>query len=183
MSGMQPFIVAKTMSTILEPNPIPSAIRSQFTKDASERLYTIVDACQAPELIELARSKFGQPTRMLFKGKAAVHEDVESFAPFFIPIDLETDFLEHWATYRDKNAGILFTSAAEPRTIFRHLRNIFIVQDETGQEHFFRFYDPRVLRTYLPTCTDEEKDIFFGPIIKFLLNGNDPNEVIVHHRR
>ncbi len=171
------------MTTTVEANTLSAALRSHLCLKAPERLYAVVDACQAPELIELARSKLGQPTRMLFKGKAAALEEVESFAPFFIPIDLETDFLEHWAAYWDKNAGILFKSSAEPRAIFRHLRKIFIVQDESGQEHFFRFYDPRVLRTYLPTCTDEEKVIFFGPVIKFLLDGNDPNEVIAHHCR
>lgn len=159
------------MTITLEPKAIASTIRLARAVDATERLYTVVDACLAPELIELARTEFKQPVRMLFKGKAAALEEVESFAPFFIAIDLETDFLEYWAAYWYENAGILFTSTAEPRVIFRHLRKIFIVQDESGQEYFFRFYDPRVLRTYLPTCTNEEKVNFYGPITSFMFEG------------
>ena len=161
------------MSTTVQPDTIPVAIRSQIVLNSTERLYTVVDACQAPELIEMARGKFGQPTRMLFKGKAAALEEVESFAPFFIPIDLKTDFLEHWAGYLGKNAGILFMSKAEPRAIFRHLRKIFVVQEEGGQEHFFRFYDPRVLRVYLSTCKRNETTEFFGPISNIIMEVAD----------
>ena len=166
------------MTTDLEQEPIAVWIRSQLSGDASARLYAVVDACQAPELIDLARSKYGQPNRMLFKGKAAVLEEVELFAPFFISIDPETDFLDHWITYWGKNAGVLFTSSAEPIRIFRHLRKIFVVEDETGQEHFFRFYDPRVLRVYLPTCTREELRKFFGPIQAFYLDGKAPSKLV-----
>ena len=148
------------MSTTVQPDTIPVAIRSQIVLNSTERLYTVVDACQAPELIEMARGKFGQPTRMLFKGKAAALEEVESFAPFFIPIDLKTDFLEHM-------------SKAEPRAIFRHLRKIFVVQEEGGQEHFFRFYDPRVLRVYLSTCKRNETTEFFGPISNIIMEVAD----------
>lgn len=167
------------MTTDLESEPNALWIRSQLASDTSSLgLYAVVDACQAPELIDLARSKYGQPNRMLFKGKAAALEEVESFAPFFITIDPETDFLDHWITYSGKNAGVLFTSSVEPVRIFRHLRKIFVVEDEGGQEHFFRYYDPRVLRVYLPTCTQEELRKFFGPIEAFCLEGKEPSKLV-----
>jgi hypothetical protein len=166
------------MSTDLEQEPIALWIRSQLASDESVGLYAVVDACQAPELIELARSQYGQPNRMLFKGKAASLEEVELFAPFFISIDPETDFLDHWITYCGENAGVLFTTAAPPVRIFRHLRKIFVVQDEGGQEHFFRFYDPRVLRVYLPTCSREELRTFFGPIQAFYVDGKEPSKLV-----
>lgn len=33
----------------------------------------------------------------------------------------------------------------------------------------FRFYDPRVLRLYLPSCTTEELDRVFGSVERFIL--------------
>jgi hypothetical protein len=33
----------------------------------------------------------------------------------------------------------------------------------------FRYYDPRVLRSYLPTCTPEELAQVFGPIHSFVM--------------
>ena len=33
----------------------------------------------------------------------------------------------------------------------------------------FRFYDPRVLRDFLPQCSPEEVTNFFGPVTQFLM--------------
>lgn len=54
--------------------------------------------------------------------------------------------------------------ACDQNTLYNHLREVFISRDENGQEYFFRFYDPRVLRSFLPTCQSEELREFFGPI-------------------
>lgn len=166
--------------TTAQTDSIAAAIRSRISLQPTERLYAIIDACQAPELVDLAGSKFGQPTRMLFKGAATCFKEVESFAPFFIPVDLETDFLEHWSACWGKNAGILIVSSAEPRGIYRHLRKIFVVQDEEGQEYFFRFYDPRVLRVYLPTCASEQTTEFFGPLIYIFLEGENLETLVTY---
>ena len=42
----------------------------------------------------------------------------------------------------------------------------------------FRYYDPRVLRVYLPTCWPAELDKFFGPINAFIAGGEDPGEIL-----
>ena len=96
----------------------------------------------------------------VFRARQYGFEDFESITPFFISIAPETSFLERWVTYWGKNAGFMFTFSAEPLTVFRQLRKVFIVQEESGQEHFFRFYDPTVMRTYLATFMDEEKVVF-----------------------
>ncbi len=38
----------------------------------------------------------------------------------------------------------------------------------------FRYYDPRVLRVYLPTCLAPELRTVFGPVRRFLLESEDP---------
>ena len=53
----------------------------------------------------------------------------------------------------------------------RHFRQFLRVRDEAGREFFFRFYDPRVLRVYLPTCNSEELRTFFGPVELFSMEG------------
>ena len=65
----------------------------------------------------------------------------------------------HWG----KSAGILSTTSADPYSLFARLRGVFITEDESGQEYFFRLYDPRVLTTYLPTCQARELALFSGP--------------------
>jgi hypothetical protein len=39
---------------------------------------------------------------------------------------------------------------------------------------FFRYYDPRVLRVYLPTCNAEEIRSVFGPISAYIAEDEDP---------
>ena len=165
------------MTTGGETIPTSTTHRLQISLDAKETLYTVIDACQAPDLIAFSRHELGQPTRMLFKGTVTSLPEVETFAPFFIPIDVSSSFLENWARYAGKNAGVLFASSAEPRVIFRHLRSIFVVKDESGQEHFFRFYDPRVARAFIPSCSAEEVAEFFGPIRTFWIDSEVPNVV------
>lgn len=45
-----------------------------------------------------------------------------------------------------------------------HLRKLLTVKTEDGRKLLFRYFDPRVLRIYLPTCTADELQQVFGPI-------------------
>lgn len=59
-------------------------------------------------------------------------------------------------------------------SLLRHqLRKLLTVQAEDGRRLLFRFYDPRVLRAYLPTCTAEELTQVFGPISAYYAEGGD----------
>jgi hypothetical protein len=42
----------------------------------------------------------------------------------------------------------------------------------------FRFYDPRVLRRFLPLCTSDELRRFFGPIESFLIETAEADALI-----
>jgi hypothetical protein len=52
-----------------------------------------------------------------------------------------------------------------------------LVSDENGKTFYFRFYDPRVLRVYLPTCNAEELDMFFGPVRNFFMENESPENM------
>jgi hypothetical protein len=86
--------------------------------------------------------------------------------------------LDNWAKRWGTSAGILLASLTEEDALFAHLRKIFVVEDEEKQEYFFRFYDPRVLRGFLPTCSAEQLDQFFGPIDQLTLEGEQGAEVL-----
>lgn len=46
----------------------------------------------------------------------------------------------------------------------------------------FRYYDPRVLRVFLPTCNKEELTNFFGPIQAFVLEDTEEDTLIRFRR-
>lgn len=71
--------------------------------------------------------------------------------------------------------GVLLSSAAPPLLLRRHLRRFLRVREQGGGRLLFRYYDPRVLRIYLPTCTAEELRGFFGPIAAYVAEAEEPS--------
>jgi hypothetical protein len=64
----------------------------------------------------------------------------------------------------------------------RHLRRFLRVRDHTGQVLYFRYYDPRVLRVYLPTCLRSEISTIYGPISKFVAEPEaEPGALVFNH--
>jgi Domain of unknown function (DUF4123) len=59
--------------------------------------------------------------------------------------------------------GVVLASSAPSRELRRHLRRFLRVRSD-GRILGFRYYDPRVLQIYLPTCTPAETAAFFGPV-------------------
>jgi len=48
------------------------------------------------------------------------------------------------------------------------------VQEEGSTKFlYFRFYDPRVLRVFIPSCTDQQLIQFYGPIRRFWMENED----------
>lgn len=63
--------------------------------------------------------------------------------------------------------GIFLRSGTSLIKLRRHLRGFLMVRDPQGRRLAFRYYDPRVLRVYLPSCNGEELRTVFGPIESF----------------
>lgn len=66
------------------------------------------------------------------------------------------------------------------RQLRRHFRTLLKVVDFEGNELAFRFYDPRVLRTYLPTCMPEELKAFFGPSLLFIAETTTEGSLVAY---
>ena len=65
----------------------------------------------------------------------------------------------------------------------QHFRSLVNVHDADGRPMFFRFYDPRVLRVYLPTCNPAESRQVFGPVRTFCLEAEDPGTLVAYSAR
>lgn len=62
----------------------------------------------------------------------------------------------------------VFVRTADPVNLRHHLRKFLKVRSEAGRTLLFRYYDPRVLRAWLPTCRTDELRQFFGPVSAWL---------------
>jgi hypothetical protein len=74
--------------------------------------------------------------------------------------------------------GIFVRSPAILPELMRHFRQLLRVRDEAGRAFFFRFYDPRVLRGYLRSCTLAELRAAFGPVEVFSLEGEEEDTLL-----
>ncbi len=73
--------------------------------------------------------------------------------------------------------GLLIKSSWPLQELHKHFRKFLKVTTESQQELYFRFYDPRVLRVFLPTCDATQIREFFGNNIidYFICEDEDPD--------
>ncbi len=106
----------------------------------------------------------------LYAGELA--KELEEVAPYFVrflpgraePVRLlENGWERAW--------GVFAVTTAPQAELRRHLRRHLRVRTEEGKTLLLRWYDPRVLRIYLPTCNTRELKQFFGPVRAFIGEG------------
>jgi len=74
--------------------------------------------------------------------------------------------------------GIYLRTETDIKVLRRHLRGFLRVRDRAGRRLIFRYYDPRVMRVYLPTCTKEELRTVYGPITNYICEGEDGASIL-----
>ena len=92
----------------------------------------------------------------------------------------ESEYLDLWAEHLWNNAGILVLTSAVTETLRTHLNGIFDLTGDDGQKYFFRFYDPRVMRAVMPSCTGESVSHYFGPISHLLVEAEAMGRMLAY---
>lgn len=130
---------------------------------AGEHLYAVLDAACDERILQLLREAPDQ-TQSLYEGVKG--DAMAEVAPYLVKLAhrgwlLEALIQEGWG----QNWGIYFDSLCPFKEMRRHFRRFLRVQEEDSEEFlYFRFYDPRVLRVFLPTCNKEQLEQLYGPI-------------------
>src|SRR5215475_10878968 len=139
--------------------------------NGKQGLYAILDAAREasiPLKLYQQRAEFVS----LYRGEP--EEKLASVSPYLVKIDTKPQTTEWILNEGWGNSwGILFLSSAGLDDLRRHFRRFLLVENPNGKELYFRFYDPRVLRVYLPTCTPFEAKRFFGPVSVYLMESED----------
>lgn len=140
------------------------------------QLYAVLDGVMVPDL----------PTR-LYKGQVPNYclltgdlpDDMVYAAPYLVYLSpdskfsdwvLEESFGKHWGIF-----------AQSPRSMIemrRHFRALMQAYDENGNPLKFRFYDPRVLSKFLPTCNGGELKTLFGEVQAFYAESEDGTDLV-----
>ena len=130
-----------------------------------ERIYNLVSRCYLDKCC-------------LFAGELS--SELERAAPHLVQISPRDSVSDSLLTLGWGRAwGIFIQSDDSIRRLRRHLRTLLRVKDEVGRYLLFRYYDPRVLRVYLPTCLDQEVTSMFGlSITRFCMESEDADSII-----
>jgi hypothetical protein len=143
---------------------------------AVPKIYAILDAAR-DEVIYKKISGSVNKILCLYHGEKAV--DLADVAPYLVHLKEDDPFTEWLFTKGWGNSwGIFLESSASPDQLRMHFRKFLTVYDGDGNPLYFRFYDPRVLRVYLPTCDTSELEIIFGPVNCYYIEWKDGNTLI-----
>lgn len=133
-------------------------------------LFGIVDAARDARLYDLVQA--ASEKVCLFAGELA--EPLARTAPYLCVLAGGEPLFTAW---RDegwgRSWGITFRSAAALTDLRRQFRRHLQAMLPDGTVALFRFYDPRVWRTYLPTCAPEDLAAWFALVEEYQVEGGD----------
>jgi len=135
-------------------------------------VFAVLDGASSPELVKKLYEH--EPEYCcLYRGELA--PDIATVAPYLVRLDGDGEFTE-WLLREGWGAhwGIFFLSPAVLRALRDHFRQFHAVELPDQRTVLFRYYDPRVLRAFVPVCNPVELQQFFGPVQSFLLEGETP---------
>jgi hypothetical protein len=145
-------------------------IRQQLFNDRT-RLYCVLDGVMVPDLPNHIY-KAQVPHHCLVQGELT--PDLVHASPYLAYLSPDSKFAE-WVIEESigKHWGIFVQSHRSMNEMRRHFRALLQAYDEKGRPMKFRFYDPRVLSRFLPTCNGGELKTLFGDVGAFFSESED----------
>ena len=159
-----------------DPDVVLRQLRAAMGEDPPVPLWAVLDGARDESIHPFVRDNFDE-SACLYSGAPA--QTLQSVAPYLVRLRRDDPLVRELVARAWGNSwGVFFVSDASQDHLRRHLRYFLRVRDEQGRHLLFRFYDPRVLRVYLPTCTSRELWLFFGAISAILVEGEDPGTLL-----
>lgn len=137
---------------------------------AAPHLWGVFDAARDDRILTLIEESVDEAAHLYegVKGAALARQ-----APWLVRFEEGSRLLpaivrEGWG----RGWGIFASWDAPTRDVRRHLRRFLMVEEEeSGKKLYFRFYDPRVLRTFVPTCSVRQIETLLGDAEAWLAEG------------
>ncbi len=136
------------------------------------RLFAVVDAARDDRILILVRESV-ERYQSLYEGTDG--EALAHVAPYLVELPKGSGLLRRlvregwetrWASFIETNLSF--------KHLRRHLRRFLMVADaDTRKKMYFRFYDPGVLRTFVPASTVKQRAEFFGEINAFYVENEN----------
>ncbi len=128
-------------------------------------VFAVVDACVDHELVMDKANRELNESKAINLFKNTYMESYTAAAPYLFSVD--RDFF-HWIEHLDQSRWGIFVLTKEKReALILHLQHFLMVALPNGSKGYFRYYDPRILKTYVLSCNAAELEQFFGPVRGF----------------
>jgi hypothetical protein len=168
---------------VTDPHPRLADLADRLAAAAGEglRLYAVLDGARDP-LIQPEAAAAEDKAASLYQG--VLRPDLEAASPWLVDLGQGGSLFLEWLLSMGwgQSWGVFLVTDATFKQVRKHLRTLMMVKTEAGQQLYFRFYDPRVLRDFLPTCTLDEQATLYGPIQAFFLEDETPGILLRFER-
>lgn len=138
-------------------------IQRQLFSNTENFVYAVIDGAACPEL-RFKIYDWEPESSCLWSGK--LEPDLEEVAPYMAKLEQGSSFTEwlikegwgnHW--------NIFIESVLDPKAFRKQIRKLQLVRSPEGKTLLFRFYDPRVMEMFLPTCDEEQLEELFENLV------------------
>ena len=165
-----------------EPIAPPRLARVERAKAAigsTDRLYAVMDAARNDRVRQLLCESVDEHQNLYEGLPGRVLDEV---APYLVRFVAGSELLDRLLRGGWGEAwGFYFNSSEHPREVRRHLRRFLMVKDdETLERLYFRYYDPRVLREFLPTANERQLADLFAGFDRMVYEGADGEPTVVN---
>ena len=148
-------------------------IKQNLFQEPAGNIYAVLDGASVPNLPQVLWEQ--RPEHVcLYRGE--LEPDMAEVAPYLVRLESGSPFTDwligqgwgnHWGIFAITPPDVTL------QVMRQHFRRFLMVLDPQGERMYFRYYDPRVLRVYLPTCNTEELGVLFGPSRSYVLEDDD----------
>jgi hypothetical protein len=133
--------------------------------------FALVDAAQDPSLHALLTQS--AEWQCLIAGKLA--PALAAALPYLVRLRPGGRLTERWQSEGvGRNWGLQFRSALPTDRLRLHFKKFLTARLPDGKTVLFRFYDPRVFRTYMRAASPEERRPWFEGVSVFSVEGERP---------
>lgn len=157
----------------------PEKLFEGFLAEEDAEICAVLDGASVPGLLARLESDPSLKVECLFRGE--LDAGMAEAAPYLVKLEPDSEFAQwlvetgwgqHWGTFVTSRQGFI--------KLHHHLRALTLVYRRDGTPLYFRYYDPRVLRIFLPTCTPPQLRQMFGPVDAFLAESETGEAVSIY---
>jgi hypothetical protein len=159
--------------SLMDEKVITQSLVKYLFSQPETNVFTVLDGASVEQLPHLLWEQ--EPENIcLYRGE--LEPDIAAVAPYLVKLEYDHPFTKlvcekgwgnHWGIFAITSAEINL------RDLRKHFRRFLMVYSPEGKLIYFRYYDPRVLRVYLPTCNAEEMKTIFGPVSNYIVEDED----------